>query len=66
MVRFANALEVTANELLQPAGRQHSLRRKPACACCAVWRRSEKLPPHQQSTLLKTIDTFLRGAATSR
>jgi hypothetical protein len=23
----------------------------------------EKLPPHQQNTLLKTIDTFLKGAA---
>lgn len=66
VVRLANALEVTADELLQPTGRQHSLRRKPSLRVLRRLEKIEKLPPHQQSTLLKTIDTFLRGAAASR
>ena len=66
VVRLANALEVTADELLQPNGRQHSLRRKPSLRVLRRLEKIEKLPAHQQNTLLKTIDTFLRGAAASR
>jgi hypothetical protein len=63
---LANALEVTADELLQPNGRQHSLRRNPSLRVLRRLEKIEKLPAHQQNTLLKTIDTFLRGAAASR
>jgi transcriptional regulator with XRE-family HTH domain len=66
VVRLANALEVTANELLQPGGPRHSLRRKPSLRVLRRLEKIEKLPAHQQSTLLKTIDTFLRGATASR
>ncbi len=61
-VRFAGALEVTADELLGIAelkGNGKKLSRK-------ILRRLEQidaLRPHQQAILLKTIDTFLRGAA---
>jgi transcriptional regulator with XRE-family HTH domain len=60
IVRFANALEVTTDELLQPHGRK-SLRRKPSLRVQRRMERIEKLPPHQQNHLLKTIDGFLKG-----
>jgi hypothetical protein len=66
VVRLANALEVATDELLQPNGQKHSLRRKPSLRVLRRLEKIEKLPAHQQSTLLKTIDTFLRGAAASR
>ena len=66
VVRLANALEVTADDLLQPNGRQHSLRRKPSLRVLRRLEKIEQLPAHQQTTLLKTIDTFLRGATASR
>jgi len=57
--RFAQALEVSADELLglkAPKNSETSLK---------VLRRIKKietLPPTQQKTLLRTIDTFLKGA----
>ena len=68
VVRLADALEVTADDLLHTE-RTATLGlplASPACACCAVWRRSRNCRAHQQNTLLKTIDTFLRGATASR
>ncbi len=61
VVRFAQALEVTADELLgivelKSNGKKTSRK---------ILRRLEQidsLRPHQQAILLKTIDTFLRGA----
>lgn len=60
-IRFAHALEVTTDELLgmtEPKTNGHKPSRK-------ILRRLEKidtLRPQQQAILLKTIDTFLRGA----
>ena len=62
VVRIAAALEMTTDELLgirkaQPNGSKPSRK---------ILRRLEKidaLRPQQQATLLRTIDTFLRGAA---
>lgn len=60
-VRFARALEVTTDELLamtQIASNGKKTSRK-------ILRRLEQidsLRPQQQAILLKTIDTFLRGA----
>lgn len=61
VARFALALEISADELLgvKPA-KAHG--RKPSRKVLRRLERIESLPPHQQSTLLKTIDTFLRGA----
>lgn len=61
VIRFAKVLEVTTDELLgvkasKDNGNRLSLK---------LLRRAKKietLPPSQQKTLLKTIDTFLKGA----
>jgi transcriptional regulator with XRE-family HTH domain len=61
IVQFANALETTTDELLQPKGSRSPLRRKPSLRVQRRVEKIEKLPPHQQNYLLKTIDGFLKG-----
>jgi transcriptional regulator with XRE-family HTH domain len=63
VVRFAAALEITTDELLQPKAAQTVLRRKPSLRVLRRLERIESLPQHQQNTLLKTIDGFLKGVA---
>jgi transcriptional regulator with XRE-family HTH domain len=63
VVRFANALEVTTDELLHPKESKRPLRRKPSLRLQRRMEKIEKLPPHQQNYLLKTIDGFLKGVA---
>ena len=63
VVRFAAALEITTDELLRPNTAQTPLRRKPSLRVLRRLERIERLPAHQQSTLLKTIDGFLKGVA---
>ncbi len=63
IVRFAQALDVTTDELLQPKAAQTALRRKPSLRVLRRLERIESLPQHQQNTLLKTIDGFLKGVA---
>jgi transcriptional regulator with XRE-family HTH domain len=63
VVRFAAALEITTDELLQPQAEPNALRRKPSLRVLRRLERIEKLPQHQQNTLLKTIDGFLKGVA---
>jgi len=58
-VRFARALEVTTDELLQPKGKQRTL--KPSRKVLRRLELIEGLPSHQQQTVLKTIDTMLKG-----
>jgi hypothetical protein len=62
VLRFAAALEITTDGLLQPNGGKPPLRHRPSLRVLRRLEKIEKLPPHQQSTLLKTIDTFLKGA----
>jgi transcriptional regulator with XRE-family HTH domain len=66
VVRFAAALEISTDELLKPNGSKIPLRRKPSLRMLRRLEKIESLPANQQSTLLKTIDTFLRGAVASR
>jgi len=66
VVRFVTALEITTDELLKPKGSAPPLRPKPSLRMLRRLEKIESLPAHQQATLLKTIDTFLRGAAVSR
>jgi transcriptional regulator with XRE-family HTH domain len=66
VVRFAAALEITTDELLQPKAQKRPLRPKTSLRVLRRLEKIEKLPSHQQSTLLKTIDTFLRGATGAR
>jgi transcriptional regulator with XRE-family HTH domain len=60
-VRFAQALEVTTDELLLPK----AAKRRPAPKTSRkVLRRVEQiesLPSHQQQTVLRTIDAMLKG-----
>jgi transcriptional regulator with XRE-family HTH domain len=63
IVRFANALEVTTDDLLQPKGTRTPLRPKASLRVQRRMEKIEKLPPHQQNYLLKTIDGFLKGVA---
>jgi transcriptional regulator with XRE-family HTH domain len=63
ILRFASALEISTDELLQAKDSARPLHRKPSLRLQRRMEKIEKLPPHQQSTLLKTIDTFLKGAA---
>lgn len=65
IVRVANALETTTDDLLQPRGSQSPLRRKPSLRVQRRVEKIEKLPPHQQNYLLKTIDGFLKGVSRS-
>jgi len=60
VVRFASALEITTDELLQPNSAQTPLRRRPSLCVLRRSERIERLPLHQQDTLLKTIDGFLK------
>jgi len=58
-VRFARALEVTTDEVLQPNRKQRML--KPSRKVLRRLELIESLPTHQQQTVLKTIDTMLKG-----
>jgi transcriptional regulator with XRE-family HTH domain len=66
VVRFSTALEITTDELLKPKETGTPLRRKPSLRMLRRLEKIESLPANQQSTLLKTIDTFLRGAVSTR
>jgi len=59
-IRFARALEVTTDELLQPKkSRQRPL--KPRRKVLRRLEQIEALPSHHQQTLLKSIDFMLKG-----
>jgi hypothetical protein len=61
-VRFALALEVSADELLMPAKKKTGANGKKSSR--KIMRRLESiesLPSHHQQTVLKTIDTMLKG-----
>jgi transcriptional regulator with XRE-family HTH domain len=61
VVRLARALEISSDELLgiKPSKKNGS---KPSLRLLRRSQKIESLPPTQQKTLLKTIDTFLKGA----
>ena len=61
-VRFAMALDVSLDELLHPNASKAGLR-KPSRKVLRRLERIEDLPPTQQTTLLRTIDTFLEVTA---
>ena len=61
ILRFAMVLEVSTDALLQPAGPLES--KRPGKRVLRRLERIEALPHGQQTALLRTIDTFLEGAA---
>ena len=62
IVKFAKALDVTADELLGLKTPAKAKENAPSLKILRRMRRIEELPPSQQKTLLQTIDTFLKGA----
>ncbi|MCP4671359.1 MAG: hypothetical protein GY857_08625 [Desulfobacula sp.] len=61
IVRFTVALDVSADELLG-LRRSKKIMDKPNLKLTRRMKDIESLPPSQQKVLLKTIDTFLKGA----
>ncbi|MFH1146933.1 MAG: helix-turn-helix transcriptional regulator [Pseudomonadota bacterium] len=61
IAQFAQALEVSADELLGLTSVK-SAQDKPNLKLLRRMKKIEGLPPTQQKTLLRTIDTFLKGA----
>jgi transcriptional regulator with XRE-family HTH domain len=66
IVRFAQALDVTTDDLLQPKSASAPIRHKPSLRVLRRLEKIERLPLHQQNTLLKTIDGFLKGVTPTR
>jgi transcriptional regulator with XRE-family HTH domain len=62
-VRFALALDVSTDELLHPKAAKKKSTKKPSLKVMRRMEQIEKLPPLQQSTLLRTIDGFLKGVS---
>lgn len=60
LLRFATALEVSTDELLQPGGPKAA--RKPSRKVLRRLEQIEGLPARQQMTLLRTIDLSLENA----
>jgi hypothetical protein len=60
-VHFALALDVSHDEPLHPKAPK-SAGKKPNRKVLRRLEQIEALPTHQQTTLLRTIDTFLKGA----
>jgi transcriptional regulator with XRE-family HTH domain len=62
VIRFAQALEVSSDELLGLNGTRKLSEGKASLRLLRRSKKIEELPSSQQKTLLKTIDTFLKGA----
>jgi len=60
-IRFAQALEVTTDELLLPKVAKKRPTRKASRKVLRRVEQIESLPSHQQQTVLKTIDAMLKG-----
>jgi len=60
ILRFATALEVSTDALLQPAGPVEST--KPSRKVLRQLEQIESRPVSQRTALLRTINTFLEGA----
>ena len=62
-VRFATALDIGMDELLRPTREKARNGRKPSRKVLRRLEQIEALQPVKQTALLRTIDTFLKGAA---
>jgi transcriptional regulator with XRE-family HTH domain len=63
IISFSFALEVSADELLGIKASKNE-GEKPSLRITQRIKKIEALPPAQQKTLLKTIDTFIKAAQT--
>lgn len=62
ILRFAQILEVTTDELLQPQSGKRRPGRKPSRKVLRRLEQIESLPRRKQDALLTTIDAFLNSA----
>jgi transcriptional regulator with XRE-family HTH domain len=62
ILRFSRALEVSTDDLLQPA-RGVTPARKPSRRVLQRLERIEALPVHVQTTVLKSLDLMLKNVA---
>lgn len=62
IVGLCKVLKVSADEMLGLRGSTDGDGSKPSLRILRRLKRIESLPLYQQNTLLKTIDTFLKGA----
>lgn len=63
IIRFALALDVTTDELLGLKQQPKHSESSPNLRLVRRLKKIEALPPAEQKILLRTIDTFLKGAA---
>jgi transcriptional regulator with XRE-family HTH domain len=61
VIRFALALEISADELLGLTPPKKAVS-KPSLKILRRLKKIENLPPSQQTTILRNIDMFLKGA----
>ena len=61
-IRFALALDVSLDEMLYPKAKK-APGKNPIRRVLRRLEEIEKLPPHQQNTLLRTIDGFIKGTS---
>jgi len=62
-IRFAQALEVSLDELLNPSVRKPHNGKKPSRKVLRRLEQIEALPPSQQVALLRTIDAVIKANA---
>jgi transcriptional regulator with XRE-family HTH domain len=62
-IRFAQALEVSLDELLNPSVRKPRNGKKPSRKVLRRLEQIEALPPSQQVALLRTIDAVIKANA---
>jgi len=64
-IRFAVALGVSTDELLMPAKKRARRSTGPSRKVLRRLEQIETLPPHQQQTVLKSLDMMLTGLKTA-
>jgi transcriptional regulator with XRE-family HTH domain len=62
-VRFALALDVSTDDLLNPKAKSRTARKKPSLKIMRRIEEIEKLPPRRQAFVLTALDSLLRGEA---
>jgi transcriptional regulator with XRE-family HTH domain len=62
-VRFALALDVSTDDLLNPKAKNRTARKKPSLKIMRRIEEIEKLPPRRQAFVLTALDSLLRGEA---
>jgi hypothetical protein len=61
ILRFADVLGVTTDELLRGKNDAESTKKQPSLKLIRRMEQIESLPPYQQRALLTTIDAFLKN-----